>query len=193
MEQVINAMKKEIEALTSSKAAGGDNDSTYRIYNVPSAKDDFCGRKRVMKDILNYFKTRIDSQAGVVITADGGIGKTELVLEVIGKLKFQYGLDNLERVFRIEAETEQTLALSFKNLALRLKIAVDGMSDVQIRKQVLNKISAKMDPMLLLYDNVKSYQVIELYVPDPEECERKHHVLITSRLQLGRHLIMWSN
>jgi tetratricopeptide (TPR) repeat protein len=164
------------------EAFAKSNPDAYIFYNVLDPKDDFSGRDQVMDDIQSYFQQASSNQslAGLVVAADGGMGKTEVILEVVKRMKYSYGPENLERVYWIEAETKQTIASSFKQLANCMKIVTENRSDVQIRKDVLIKLKMKMEnrPMLLIYDNVDQFKTIKDYLPDKSS---KHHVIITTR------------
>jgi hypothetical protein len=173
-EEQLKVFTLQMEAFSKS------NRDAYVFYNVLDPKDDFSGRDQVMEDIQSYFQQASNQFAGLVVAADGGMGKTEVILEVVKRMKYSYGDENLERVYWIEAETKQTIASSFKKLANCMKIATENRSDMQICNDVLINLKVKMDnqPMLLIYDNVDQIKTISDYLP---EKSTKHHVIITTR------------
>jgi tetratricopeptide (TPR) repeat protein/uncharacterized protein YjbI with pentapeptide repeats len=150
------------------------------FYNVRDAVDDFSGRTDSLASLAKYFNTEHEqSYAVAVVTAEGGIGKTQLILEYIFQNKEVYGPENSERVYWITAESVESLSASFKYFAECLNINTENRTEKAILKEIHKKLNTKLEQTLFIFDNVDNMKLIREYLP---QATTKHHVIITTRI-----------
>ena len=167
--------------LSENKLEGGVTAvrTTESMFNVRAACDDFVGRAAVLARIATFF-----DQAGhpsvplAVVCGPGGTGKTQTILKYIEVGKAKYN----ERVFWIQAETAQTLSMSFLELASKLGIEVEKRDEDDVLKDIHRKLST-MPQALFVFDNVEDRALIQKYVPKYTNGEHQHHVILTTRSQ----------
>ena len=148
------------------------------FFNVGDCVDEFTGRKKFLRIVHQYFIDQGNKFTTQVIAADGGLGKTQFILQYVYEYKQEYGSLINPRVYWIPAETESTMNMAMKELALKLSINVEGRTDKAILKDVHKVMELGLERTLLIFDNVESSKIIKSFLPP---VTTSHHVLITTR------------
>ncbi|KAF2224653.1 nucleoside phosphorylase domain-containing protein [Elsinoe ampelina] len=110
-----------------------------------AASQSFVGRTDILREIedkLTGVGTGSDSQCRIVITGQGGQGKSELCLQIANKLK-----DSYWAVFWIDASTPASAEASFMAVAKRLNV------NVSVWQDALDTISDLDYTWLMVLDN----------------------------------------
>ncbi len=154
-------------------------------YNLPPRNSRFIGRE----DSLQKIKSRLNkSNFGLIthaVTGAGGIGKTQLVTEYIYR-----AIDNNEytQVIWVAAETQNSMANAYSEMADKLKINIHGLPPTETRKIIHNELleENKNGKFLFILDNVSNESNIQSYISEIHKqwpIHSKLHILITSRNQ----------
>ena len=150
---------------------------TQSMFNVRSACDDFVGRAAVLARIAAFFgQADHPSVPMAVVCGPGGTGKTQTVLKFIEVGKIKYA----QRVFWVQAETAQTLASSFLELAGILGLDVEKRDEDDVLKDIHRKLST-MSQTLFVFDNVEDRALIQKYLPKYTNGDHQHHVILITR------------
>ena len=140
-------------------------------YDPPLAS--FTGRKELLKDIKEAFRSKIrDKTTSVVLSGLPGVGKTQLATEFIKEYAHHYKL-----VWTFNAESNGTLWESYRGLAQALNLKL--RSEILFRAEEILKINEwlQKNPRWLLYfENVQDPKSLEQNLP-----QNGGQVLITTR------------
>jgi hypothetical protein len=154
------------------------------IFNLPDPDEDFVGRQETLTAMKNYFSnfSTPNKVPVVVAQAADSVGKTELVLEFVKECKDTYGVEGFERVYMFNAENYDQICSSFRDLATRLKLPVEGRTDADTIKLTKNHINSnKMKRSLFVFENVTDREMIHDYLPKGQKSGDPHHVVIITR------------
>jgi tetratricopeptide (TPR) repeat protein len=154
------------------------------VRGVPPPNPSFTGRRKLI-DELHQTLMAADRPAAitqVVIYGLGGIGKTALATEYVHKYYKHYG-----GVWWASAESRAVLIESLAELGATLDERRYGSHDTkgyfddrpaeELAKATLTKLGESATPWLLVYDNLKTSEVIRDLVPSTNA-----RILITTRL-----------
>jgi hypothetical protein len=159
-----------------------NNDTFFDVTNIRKVVSDYVGREDVLDNLKAYFNLTHHDVPIAVVIAVGGTGKTQVVLRYAFVNKLDYGQDDKYQVYWIAAETIDSLVTSYRDLAQRLKIPTDNVSD----KDVLHAVRSKLldfPQTLFIFDNVVNFRSINKYLPLTKTSGSNHHVLITTRIE----------
>eukprot|EP00595_Chromulina_sp_UTEXLB2642_P001061 CAMPEP_0196767670 /NCGR_PEP_ID=MMETSP1095-20130614/41835_1 /TAXON_ID=96789 ORGANISM="Chromulina nebulosa, Strain UTEXLB2642" /NCGR_SAMPLE_ID=MMETSP1095 /ASSEMBLY_ACC=CAM_ASM_000446 /LENGTH=1159 /DNA_ID=CAMNT_0042136189 /DNA_START=59 /DNA_END=3534 /DNA_ORIENTATION=+ len=149
------------------------------FYNVRDEVDDFTGREDVLARLKESYKKPELKTLCSVVAGEGGMGKTQTVLKYVSMFKNDYAyFEGNERVFWVAAENKETISVSFREFAQKLKLDIEKKSDAEILKLVQHKLS-ELHQTLFIFDNVIDKKLIEKYIP--KSVSAQHHVMITTR------------
>jgi len=143
----------------------------------------FTGREEIIEKIHATFEKKESVALTQVIAGLGGIGKTQIALEYAYRYGYEY-----DRIWWINAETEDTILASFQNFALKMKIIHEDTKKAEVIIEAVRNWMQRNDNWLFIYDNAEQFNKekenkeshkFEDYLP-PQNRGRQH-VLITSR------------
>jgi Tfp pilus assembly protein PilF len=152
-----------------------DVQEPVRHWHVPYQRNtNFTGRERVLELLARALDDNSPDARRQVLYGVGGVGKTQLAIELCYRQQEQYQL-----VWWLPAEDESVLAAGYAKLAQTLGAhpPVDATPD-ELREMVENRL-ARIDRWLLIFDNAPDAEHVKDYVPSTT---RGHGaVIITSR------------
>lgn len=160
------------------------------FFNVKSSLKIFAGRKHEIENIHNYFTKHQDTHIIQIIYGLAGVGKTETALYYISKFQKEYvdkKYGNINIIW-INAENEETLNESFRELAIGLKLLdIDKKNSEEILLAVKDKLSKMEEKILIVFDGAESQKHLKNYLPN-DISKTKHHIIITTENRDG-----WNN
>jgi len=136
----------------------------------------FTGREEILER-LYHMLTKIEvgqSTRPVALTALGGVGKTQTVIEFVWRHRQDYQV-----VYWAKADDSDILAEEFVRLAHELKLPEATLPD---QKQIITALKNWMNETsqwLIILDNVEAPEMLEEFLPE----EPQGHLLMTSRAQ----------
>ena len=155
------------------------------ILNLPLRNNRFTGRENNLTSIQEQLNTQKFGTITQVITGLGGVGKTQLAIE--------FAYQAIEKkyykvILLVTAETSNSIHDAYKKFAESLQINVENLNINSIQKVIHHYLITKYasSTILLILDNVKSYECIKCYLNllyDQLAVQITLHVLITSRSQ----------
>ena len=151
-----------------------------RCCNIPYERNDiFTGREQLLYQVWQALtqnrKTALNSKQAV--SGLGGIGKTQIAIEYAYR-RF-YGED-YRYVFWVNADTDQSLKDSYREIAECLELAVrNAEEDEDVIREVRGWL-ATSSGWLLIYDNADHPAQIKRFQP----LRGNGHILLTSRAQV---------
>ncbi|MBP9727744.1 MAG: toll/interleukin-1 receptor domain-containing protein, partial [Gammaproteobacteria bacterium] len=142
------------------------------ISNLPNINPDFCGREMQLKTMAEKWSTSTTHTQ--IISAFGGMGKTQLTLAYAHRHQYNY------KICRWLLSEGEQLKLSVRNFAEELGIDLQGLNDENIIKKLYQALS-HYPSWLLVFDNVDDAKTFQAYLPNPAHLSAQQHILITSR------------
>lgn len=161
-------------------------DKTINIINISQPSPYFVGREQPLEEIKKKFSKNEESLKIQCIVGLGGIGKTQVALQYAKQNKENYS----SNIRWINAENENTLKSSFKELAFALKLVIHGTIE-DIVRAIYRKLSC-LKKVLLIFDNAENMNTLVKYLPssnDPDIAVSIFHILITSRNQYWEEIV----
>nr|MBP7190630.1 hypothetical protein [Rickettsiaceae bacterium] len=175
----LDEMKEELRMQFAQLQQAKANSAGLYFFNVRDVSSSFVGRVAEFTSLKEYFAA--NPKAIQVIGGIGGMGKTQLALKYVNENKALYE----NRVRWIEAETTETLDLSFRAFASDLGIATEKLSSSEVVGKVKKALEREVKKTLLIFDNTESYESIRNHLPATGAGDHQHHVLITTRDTAG--------
>jgi hypothetical protein len=156
-----------------------DNPICY-LHNAPEPSIHFIERESVTVDNL-YGK--LSNHRRIVITGLPGIGKTELVRQVIEKAIEE---KKYKGIFWVSVATETTFHAEIYALACSLGVLEDPTMNIDtVRKRLIGELN-KQDNWLMVLDNVENVSSIKDFLLEKRGVR---HVMITSRYSTADRII----
>ena len=155
--------------------------------NLPENRNPhFTGRQDVIERIYNTFEQKDALALTQAIAGLGGVGKTQVVLEYTYRYGYKY-----DRIWWINAETEETIFASFQDFAMKNEIIDKEIKDSKIIIEAVRNWMQKHNNWLFVYDNAEEFdssdgRKLKDYLP--QQSAERRHVLITSRSKNWSHL-----
>ena len=152
--------------------------------NLPERRNiRFTSRDEKLEEIHNTFEKQENVALTQAIAGLGGIGKTQTALEYA----YRYGKE-YDRIWWVNADTENNLLASFQNFAKEMKIIDENTKKAEDIIKAVRHWMQENDNWLFIYDNAEEFKkdkkskdsrTFEDYLPINNTGRR--HVLITSR------------
>jgi tetratricopeptide (TPR) repeat protein len=164
-----------VAALTRSvPARGGAVAGAAVPWNVPPRNFTFSGRE----DVLRIVEEQLDGTGRVMVSGLGGVGKTQLAIEVARRVRDRYSA-----VLWVSADTPESLRSGYEALASVLELASAGDDREQAGAAVTEWL-AENDGWLLIIDGADDPTALESVLVDRQGrpgAPGAGHVLVTSR------------
>ena len=125
----------------------------------------FTGRKELLDNLQRRLKQRSDSTKRIAVIGLGGVGKTQLVLELAHRVREQYA------VFWIPVNSLANLQMAYYEMAKKLRLQGCEENGVHILESVQAYLSDEsISPWLLVLDNADN---IDLWTsPLSSDCSK---------------------
>ncbi len=155
------------------------------ILYLPLRNKKFTGRE----NSFNLIKSRLnESNIGIItqtIVGAGGLGKTQLAIEYAYKA---INNNEYDALLWVTAENANSINKAYSEFASNLKISINGLEPLQLRKKVHSVLLEKyrVKKILFILDNVPERHDIQQYLIELRNqwsFNSTLHVLITSRSQ----------
>ena len=130
----------------------------------------FAGRKDEFGELLDAFTSSSESVVVKAIVGPGGIGKTQLAIKVLDRLKNK---GNYDDTFWIRSDSRESLSAAFLQLAERLEIPADD--DI---KELVARVHEGLrgSRCLFVFDDAPDLELIREYLPPTVG-----HAIVTTR------------
>lgn len=148
------------------------------VWNLSNANSFFVGREAKLEEIHAFFSK---GKHILALTGGPGFGKTQIAKKYAQQFQKEYKLIWL-------IDVQQDIPSQFEKLALALnfllsekeKINLSTLSKEALIDRVKDILRMKNIPYLLIFDNAKTYDQIEKYIPYITDFGGSH-ILLTSR------------
>lgn len=127
---------------------------TSYLPELLSSYEKFIGREKELQQLKQDFITN----SAVIISGQGGVGKSTLALEY-GKIH-----KNVKLVRYFDADTTNKIDRKYKELAEEFNIAIKDRPRSFIMQLVNNQLNRIDTEILFIFDNVESYDDIKDYI-----------------------------
>jgi hypothetical protein len=140
------------------------------VWNIPLQRNqDFFGREELLAELRASFA---QSARGLAVHGQGGVGKTQLVIEYAYRHAPDYKL-----VWWVRAEESASLAADYASLYRKLELEPKDTNDQSYMSKAVRGWFEGNDRWLLVFDNAVKPEDIVAFVPG----KGGGHFLITSR------------
>lgn len=150
--------------------------SFNNVIGLPKKNDFFVGREKQISDITKVFSDNASTSCMQCVIGLGGVGKSQLLLELTHQLKKSQKYDNIIWL------KGNILDLCFQKLSreLEMDVAENIATTVQ---QVYRKLLSEFSRSLFVFDNVGNEHETSRYLPSEHSDFGVYHILISSRSQ----------
>ncbi|MDR2579423.1 MAG: toll/interleukin-1 receptor domain-containing protein [Fibromonadaceae bacterium] len=147
--------------------------SSLPFNNLPFIRNKyFTGRDSIFEDICAGFENGNVNSQTQVITGTGGFGKTQIALEYAYRHANKY-----DYIWWIQAETEATVLMSYKNFAVKMKRLNRDQQDSELIIETVLSWMSSNSKWLFIYDNADNITGDTAWLPK----NNHENILITTR------------